>query len=65
MPFGAKPRFESVSVTVGNGYRYGLVRDNGSGKSTPMKFLSGRDDYLLTQTTKPNSKVARPTSVPH
>jgi ATPase subunit of ABC transporter with duplicated ATPase domains len=39
--FGAKPLFENVSVTFGNGNRYGLIGANGSGKSTFMKILSG------------------------
>ena len=39
--FGAKPLFENVSVTFGNGHRYGLIGANGSGKSTLMKILAG------------------------
>jgi ATPase subunit of ABC transporter with duplicated ATPase domains len=39
--FGAKPLFENVSVTFGNGHRYGLIGANGSGKSTFMKILAG------------------------
>jgi ATPase subunit of ABC transporter with duplicated ATPase domains len=39
--FGAKPLFENVSVTFGNGNRYGLIGANGSGKSTFMKILAG------------------------
>lgn len=39
--FGAKPLFEDVSVTFGNGNRYGLIGANGSGKSTLMKILAG------------------------
>jgi ATPase subunit of ABC transporter with duplicated ATPase domains len=39
--FGAKPLFENVSVTFGNGNRYGLIGANGSGKSTFMKMLAG------------------------
>ena len=39
--FGAKPLFEIVSVTFGNGNRYGLIGANGSGKSTLMKILAG------------------------
>jgi len=40
--FGAKPLFENVSVTFGNGNRYGLIGANGSGKSTLMKILAGQ-----------------------
>jgi ATPase subunit of ABC transporter with duplicated ATPase domains len=39
--FGAKPLFEDVSVSFGNGHRYGLIGANGSGKSTFMKILAG------------------------
>ncbi len=38
--FGAKPLFENVSVSFGNGNRYGLIGANGSGKSTLMKILA-------------------------
>jgi ATPase subunit of ABC transporter with duplicated ATPase domains len=40
--FGAKPLFENISVTFGNGNRYGLIGANGSGKSTLMKILAGQ-----------------------
>ncbi|MGB5344925.1 MAG: ABC-F family ATPase [Woeseia sp.] len=39
--FGAKPLFENVSVTFGNGHRFGLIGANGSGKTTFMKILAG------------------------
>ncbi len=39
--FGAKPLFENVSVSFGNGNRYGLIGANGCGKSTFMKILAG------------------------
>jgi ATPase subunit of ABC transporter with duplicated ATPase domains len=39
--FGAKPLFENVSATFGNGNRYGLIGANGCGKSTLMKILAG------------------------
>ena len=39
--FGAKPLFENVSATFGNGNRYGLIGANGSGKSTLMRILAG------------------------
>src|SRR5574343_1980357 len=41
MQFGANPLFENVSVTFGEGYRYGLIGANGAGKSTFMKILCG------------------------
>ncbi|MDG2107192.1 MAG: ABC-F family ATPase [Woeseiaceae bacterium] len=40
--FGAKPLFENVSATFGNGNRYGLIGANGCGKSTLMKILAGQ-----------------------
>ncbi|NNF15524.1 MAG: ABC-F family ATPase [Gammaproteobacteria bacterium] len=39
--FGAKPLFVNVSVTFGNGHRFGLIGANGCGKSTFMKILAG------------------------
>ena len=41
MQFGVKPLFENVSIKFGEGYRYGLIGANGSGKSTFMKILAG------------------------
>ncbi len=41
MQFGVKPLFENVSLKFGEGYRYGLIGANGSGKSTFMKILDG------------------------
>jgi len=41
MQFGAKPLFENVSVKFGEGYRYGLIGANGSGKSTFMRIIAG------------------------
>jgi len=56
--FGAKPLFENVSVTFGNGNRYGLIGANGSGKSTLMKILSGElEPSLGNVSTDPNARV--------
>ena len=41
MHFSGKPLFENVSAKFGEGYRYGLIGANGSGKSTFMKILGG------------------------
>ena len=41
MQFGAKPLFENVLVKFGEGFRYGLIGANGSGKSTFMKIIAG------------------------
>ena len=40
MQFGAKPLFENVSVSFGNGNRYGLIGANGSGKSTLLEGIA-------------------------
>ena len=39
--FGAKPRFEGVTVKFTDSNRYGLIGANGCGKSTLMKILGG------------------------
>jgi ATPase subunit of ABC transporter with duplicated ATPase domains len=58
--FGAKPLFENVSVTFGNGNRYGLIGANGSGKSTLMKIMAGE---LAPSTgnvsTDPNQRIGQ------
>ena len=58
--FGAKPLFENVSVTFGNGNRYGLIGANGSGKSTFMKILAGDlEPTAGNVSTEPNARVGR------
>jgi ATPase subunit of ABC transporter with duplicated ATPase domains len=39
--YGSKRLFEDVTVTFGQGCRFGLTGPNGAGKSTFMKILSG------------------------
>jgi ATPase subunit of ABC transporter with duplicated ATPase domains len=41
MQFSDKPLFEDISISFGEGRRYGLIGANGSGKSTFMKILDG------------------------
>jgi len=41
MQFSDKPLFEDISISFGEGRRYGLIGANGSGKSTFMKILEG------------------------
>ena len=41
--YGARPLFESVSMSVAEGERLGLIGPNGSGKSTLLKILAGID----------------------
>jgi len=56
--FGAKPLFENVSVTFGNGNRYGLIGANGSGKSTLMKILSRElEPTAGNVSTDPNARI--------
>ena len=58
--FGAKPLFENVSVTFGNGHRYGLIGANGCGKSTLMKILAGDlEPSAGNVSTDPNARVGQ------
>jgi ATPase subunit of ABC transporter with duplicated ATPase domains len=58
--FGAKPLFENVSATFGNGNRYGLIGANGSGKSTFMKILAGEiEPSSGNVATEPNVRVGQ------
>ena len=59
MQFGAKPLFENVSVKFGEGFRYGLIGANGSGKSTFMKILAGVLDPSAGNVSKgPHERMA-------
>jgi ATPase subunit of ABC transporter with duplicated ATPase domains len=58
--FGAKPLFENVSVTFGNGNRYGLIGANGCGKSTLMKILAGQlEPSVGNVSVDPNVRVGQ------
>jgi len=58
--FGAKPLFENVSVTFGNGNRYGLIGANGCGKSTLMKILAGQlEPSVGSVSVDPNARVGQ------
>jgi len=52
MQFGARPLFENVSLKFGEGYRYGLIGANGSGKSTFMKILARELEPTAGNVTK-------------
>ena len=43
--YGANKIFENISFEVKTGERIGLIGQNGSGKTTIMKILMGREDY--------------------
>jgi len=58
--FGAKPLFENVSVTFGNGNRYGLIGANGSGKSTFMKIMAGElEPTAGNVSADPNARIGQ------
>jgi ATPase subunit of ABC transporter with duplicated ATPase domains len=58
--FGAKPLFENVSATFGNGNRYGLIGANGSGKSTFMKILAGELEATAGNVSvEPNVRIGQ------
>ncbi len=43
--YGANKLFENISFEVKTGERIGLIGQNGSGKTTIMKILMGKEDY--------------------
>ena len=58
--FGAKPLFENVSATFGNGNRYGLIGANGCGKSTLMKILAKELEPTVGNVfIEPNARVGQ------
>jgi len=58
--FGAKPLFENVSATFGNGNRYGLIGANGCGKSTLMKILAKELEPSVGNVfVEPNARVGQ------
>ena len=60
MQFSEKPLFENISITFGNGNRYGLIGANGSGKSTFMKILDGSLEPTSGNiNVAPNDRIAK------
>ena len=58
--FDTKPLFENISVTFGNGNRYGLIGANGCGKSTLMKILAGDLEPTVGNVSKdPNVRLGQ------
>ena len=43
--FGAQILFEDISFSIAEGQRVGLIAQNGTGKSTLLSLLTGRDGY--------------------
>ena len=43
--FGAQVLFEDISFSIAEGQRVGLIAQNGTGKSTLLSLLTGRDGY--------------------
>lgn len=44
--YGANKLFENISLEIKTGERIGLIGQNGCGKTTIMKILMGKEDYL-------------------
>ncbi len=49
--FGDRALFDSLSLSVGEGQRIGLVARNGAGKTTLLRIIAGREDYGAGQVT--------------
>ena len=43
--FGALQLFEDISFSIGEGQRVGLIAKNGTGKSTLLSILAGKEGY--------------------
>ena len=43
--FGALQLFEDISFSIGEGQRVGLIAKNGTGKSTMLSILAGKEGY--------------------
>ena len=43
--FGYRVLFENLSLGVGEGQRIGLIAKNGTGKTTLLNIIAGREDY--------------------
>ena len=43
--FGDRALFENLSLGVGEGQRIGLIAKNGTGKTTLLNIIAGREDY--------------------
>ena len=43
--FGALTLFRDISFSIGEGQKVGLIAKNGTGKSTLLSILSGKEGY--------------------
>ena len=43
--FGSQILFKSISFSVGEGQKVGLIAKNGTGKSTLLEILSNKEGY--------------------
>ena len=43
--FGALQLFEDISFSIGEGQKVGLIAKNGTGKSTLLSILCGKEGY--------------------
>lgn len=52
---GARVLFDNITVTFGNGNRYGLTGPNGAGKSTLLKIIMGLEEPTSGSITLPRT----------
>ena len=50
--FGERVLFENLSLAVGEGQRIGLIAKNGTGKTTLLNILAGKEDYEAGRITR-------------
>lgn len=43
--FGAQVIFDNISFSIAEGQKVGLIAKNGTGKSTLLSILTGKEDY--------------------
>ena len=43
--FGSQVLFEEISFSIAEGQRVGLIAQNGTGKSTLLSILTGKEGY--------------------